>query len=265
MYEFSYHKPSSVADAVKLLAADPEARPVSGGMTLLPALKLRLSKPTSLVDLSGIAELRGVKRDGNTIVIGALTKHYEVATSAVIKAAIPALAWMASTIGDTQVRNRGTMGGSIANNDPSADYPAALLALGATIQTDRRKISADDFFQGMFATALDAGEIVTAIHIPVPEKAGYAKMKNPASRYSMAGVFVAKGSAGVRVAVNGAGANGAFRSAAMEKALAANWSADAVAGIKLDAGMMNADIHGSAEYRAHLVTVMAKRAVVNAG
>ena len=265
MYEFSYHKPASVADAVKLLSADPEARPVSGGMTLLPALKLRLSKPTSLVDLSGIAELRGVKREGNTIVIGALTKHYEVATSAVIKAAIPALAWMASTIGDTQVRNRGTMGGSIANNDPSADYPAALLALGATIQTDRRKISADDFFQGMFATALDAGEIVTAIHIPVPEKAGYAKMKNPASRYSMAGVFVAKGSAGVRVAVNGAGANGTFRATAMEAALAANWSADAVAGIKLDAGKMNGDIHGSAEYRAHLVTVMAKRAVVNAG
>ena len=265
MYEFSYHKPASVADAVKLLSADPEARPVSGGMTLLPALKLRLSKPTSLVDLSGIAELRGVKREGNTIVIGALTKHYEVATSAVIKAAIPALAWMASTIGDTQVRNRGTMGGSIANNDPSADYPAALLALGATIQTDRRKMSADDFFQGMFATALDAGEIVTAIHIPVPDKAGYAKMKNPASRYSMAGVFVAKGSAGVRVAVNGAGANGSFRATAMEAALAANWSADAVAGIKLDAGKMNGDIHGSAEYRAHLVTVMAKRAVVNAG
>ena len=265
MYEFSYHKPSSVADAVKLLSADPEARPVSGGMTLLPALKLRLSKPTALVDLSGIAELRGVKREGNTIVIGALTKHYEVATNAAVKAAIPALAWMASTIGDTQVRNRGTMGGSVANNDPSADYPAALLALGATIQTDRRKISADDFFQGMFATALDAGEIVTAIHIPVPEKAGYAKMKNPASRYSMAGVFVAKGPAGVRVAVNGAGANGAFRATEMEKALAANWSADAVAGVKMDAGMMNGDIHGSAEYRAHLVTVMAKRAVVNAG
>jgi carbon-monoxide dehydrogenase medium subunit len=265
MYEFTYHKPSSVADAVKLLSADPEARPVSGGMTLLPALKLRLSKPTALVDLSGIAELRGIKRDGGTIVVGALAKHYEVATNADIKAAIPALAWMASTIGDTQVRNRGTMGGSIANNDPSADYPAALLALGATIATNKRKISADDFFQGMFATALEAGEIVTAIHIPVPEKAGYAKMKNPASRYSMAGVFVAKGSAGVRVAVNGAGANGAFRSPEMEKALAANWSADAVAGVKLDAGMMNGDIHGSAEYRAHLVTVMAKRAVVNAG
>jgi carbon-monoxide dehydrogenase medium subunit len=265
MYEFSYHKPASVADAVKLLSADPEARPVSGGMTLLPALKLRLSKPTALVDLSGIAELRGIKRDGGTIVVGALAKHYEVATNADIKAAIPALAWMASTIGDTQVRNRGTMGGSIANNDPSADYPAALLALGATIATNKRKISADDFFQGMFATALEAGEIVTAIHIPVPEKAGYAKMKNPASRYSMAGVFVAKGSAGVRVAVNGAGANGTFRATAMEAALAANWSADAVAGIKLDAGKMNGDIHASAEYRAHLVTVMAKRAVVNAG
>ena len=264
MYEFSYHKPASVADAVKLLSADPEARPVSGGMTLLPALKLRLSKPTSLVDLSGIAELRGVKREGNTIVIGALTKHYEVATSAEIKAAIPALAWMASTIGDTQVRNRGTMGGSIANNDPSADYPAALLALGATIQTDRRKIAADDFFQGMFATALDAGEIVTAIHIPVPDKAGYAKMKNPASRYVMAGVFVSKGAGGVRVAVNGAGPC-VFRQVDMEKALAGNWSANAVAGIAQSADGMNSDIHGSAEYRAHLVGVMAKRAMAAAG
>jgi carbon-monoxide dehydrogenase medium subunit len=265
MYDFEYHKPSSVADAVKLLAADPDARAISGGMTLLPALKLRLNKPTSVVDLSGIGELHGVKREGNTIVIGALTKHYEVATSAVVKAAIPALAAMAASIGDTQVRNRGTMGGSVANNDPSADYPAALMALGATIQTDRRKVAADDFFLGMFATALEVGELVTAIHIPVPEKAGYAKMKNPASRYSMAGVFVAKGSAGVRVAVNGAGNSGVFREAAMEKALAANWSADAVAGVKVDPANMNGDIHGSAEYRAHLVTVMAKRAVVDAG
>lgn len=265
MYDFEYHKPSSVADAVKILAADPDARAISGGMTLLPALKLRLNKPTAVVDLSGIADLRGVKRDGNKIVIGALTKHYEVATSAEVKAAIPALAAMAASIGDTQVRNRGTMGGSVANNDPSADYPAALLALGATIQTDRRTISADDFFQGMFATALEAGELVTAIHIPVPEKAGYAKMRNPASRYSMAGVFVAKGPAGVRVAVNGAGNNGSYRHAAMEAALSANWSADAVAGIKVDPSDMNGDIHGSAEYRAHLVTVMAKRAVTNAG
>ena len=197
--------------------------------------------------------------------LGALAKHHEVANSPEVKAAIPALAQMASTIGDTQVRNRGTMGGSVANNDPSADYPAALLAMGATVQTDKRRMAADEFFQGMFTTALEVGELVTAIHIPVPEKAGYAKMKNPASRYSMTGVFVAKGPAGLRVAVNGAGANGVFRVPQMEAALAANWSPDAVAGIKLDAGMMNGDIHGSAEYRAHLVTVMAKRAVVNAG
>lgn len=265
MYDFAYHKPSSVADAVKLLAADPDARAISGGMTLLPALKLRLNKPTAVIDLSGIAELRGVKQEGSTIVIGALTKHYEVATNAAIKAAIPALAAMASTIGDTQVRNRGTMGGSVANNDPAADYPAAILALGGTIQTNKRKIAADDFFQGMFATALEVGEIVTAIHLPVPQKAGYAKMKNPASRYSMAGVFVAKTAGGVRVAVNGAGANGVFRQAEMEKALGANWSPDAVANIKVDPSGMNGDIHGSAEYRAHLVTVMAKRAVANAG
>jgi len=265
MYDFEYHKPSSIADAVKLLAADPDARAISGGMTLLPALKLRLNKPTSVVDLSGIGELRGVKREGDTLVIGALTKHYEIATSAEVKAAIPALAAMASTIGDTQVRNRGTMGGSVANNDPSADYPAALLAMGGTIQTDRRTISADDFFLGMFATALEVGELVTAVHVPIPEKAGYAKMRNPASRYSMAGVFVAKGPAGVRVAVNGAGNNGAYRQAEMEKALAANWSPDAVAAVKVDAADMNGDIHGSSEYRAHLVTVMAKRAVIDAG
>jgi carbon-monoxide dehydrogenase medium subunit len=265
MYDFEYHKPSSVADAVKLLAADPDARAISGGMTLLPALKLRLNKPTAVVDLSGIAELRGVKRVGDTLVIGALTKHYEIATSAEVKAAIPALAEMASTIGDTQVRNRGTMGGSVANNDPSADYPAAILALGGTIQTDKRKIGADEFFQGMFATALEVGEIVVAIHLPIPQKAGYAKMRNPASRYSMAGVFVAKTASGVRVAVNGAGANGVFRLGAAESALAANWSPDAVAGVKVDASTMNGDIHGSAEYRAHLVTVMAKRAVAAAG
>jgi carbon-monoxide dehydrogenase medium subunit len=265
MYDFEYHKPASIADAVKILSADPEARPISGGMTLLPALKLRLNKPTAVVDLSGIAELRGVTQNGNTIVIGALTKHHEIATSPLVKGAMPALAEMAHTIGDTQVRNRGTMGGSVANNDPSADYPAALLAMGATIKTDRRTIAADEFFQGMFTTALEAGELVTAIHIPIPQKAGYAKMKNPASRYSMAGVFVAKTASGVRVAVNGAGANGVFRVPEMEAALTADWSADAVASIKLDAGGMNGDIHGSAEYRAHLVTVMAKRAVADAG
>jgi carbon-monoxide dehydrogenase medium subunit len=264
MYDFAYHKPTSIADAVKLLAADPDAKPVSGGHTLLPALKHRLNKPTALVDLSGIAELRGIRREGDMIVIGAMTRHAEVATDATVAAAIPALSRMAGTIGDTQVRNRGTMGGSLANNDPAADYPAAVLALGATIVTNTRQIAADDFFQGMFTTALEPGELLTGIRLPVPAKCGYAKMKNPASRYSMAGVFVAKGPAGLRVAVNGAGP-GVFRVAAMEQALAANWSPDAVAGIAVPADDLNSDIHASAEYRAHLVTVMAKRAVADAG
>lgn len=263
MYDFAYHKPATVADAVKLLA-DPDAKAVSGGHTLLPALKHRLNKPTALVDLSGIAEMKGIRKVGNAIVIGALTRHVEVANSAEVKASIPALAYLASHIGDVQVRNRGTIGGSVSNNDPAADYPAAVLGLGATIHTSRRKIAADDFFQGMFTTALDADEILTAIEFPIVDKAGYAKMKNPASRYVMAGVFVSKSGGTVRVAVNGA-APCVFRQAEMEKALAANWSADAVAGVKQPADGLNADIHGSAEYRAHLVGVMAKRAIAAAG
>jgi aerobic carbon-monoxide dehydrogenase medium subunit len=264
MYDFAYHKPTSIADAVKILSADPEARPISGGQTLLPALKHRLNKPTAVVDLSGIAELKGIKRDGDKLVIGALTKHHDVANSPEVKAAIPALAMMAGTIGDTQVRNRGTIGGSVANNDPAADYPSAVLGLGATVVTDKRRIAADDFFQGMFTTALEPGELLVAIEFPIPEKAGYAKMRNPASRYVMAGVFVAKTKAGVRVVVNGAGP-GVFRQADMEKALTANWSPDAAGGVKQSADGLNGDIHGSAEYRAHLVTVMAKRAVAAAG
>ncbi len=263
MYDFAYHKPASVADAVKLLA-DPDAKAISGGHTLLPALKHRLNKPSALVDLSGIAELKGIKRVGNAIVIGALTRHVEVATSAEVKAAIPALAYLASHIGDVQVRNRGTIGGSVSNNDPAADYPAAVLGLGATVHTSSRKIAADDFFQGMFTTALEPGEILTAVEFPIVDKAGYAKMKNPASRYVMAGVFVSKSGGAVRVAVNGAGPC-VFRQSAMEAALAANWSPDAVAGIKQAPDDLNSDIHGSAEYRAHLVTVMAKRAVTAAG
>jgi carbon-monoxide dehydrogenase medium subunit len=264
MYDFEYHKPGSLADAVKLLSADPDAKPISGGQTLLPALKHRLNKPTSVIDLSGIAELKGIKREGDKLVIGALAKHVEVATSPEVKAAIPALAQMASTIGDTQVRNRGTIGGSVANNDPAADYPSAVLGLNATIVTDKRRIAADDFFQGMFTTALEPGELLVAIEFPIPEKAGYAKMRNPASRYVMAGAFVAKTGGGVRVAINGAGP-GVFRQAEMEQALAANWSPDAVAGVKQPADGLNSDIHGSAEYRAHLVTVMAKRAIAAAG
>jgi len=264
MYDFAYHKPASVADAVKLLAADPDAKPVSGGHTLLPALKHRLNKPTSLVDLSGIPEMRGIKREGDALVIGALARHHDVAESAEVKAAIPALAFMAAHIGDQQVRNRGTIGGSVANNDPAADYPAAVLGLGATIHTSKRKIAADDFFLGMFTTALEPDELLVAISFPIPEKAGYAKMRNPASRYVMAGAFISKGPMGVRVAINGAAAC-VFRQAEMEAALSANWAPDAVAGIKQPADDLNADIHGSAEYRAHLVTVMAKRAVVAAG
>lgn len=263
MYDFAYHKPSTVADAVKLLA-DPDAKAVSGGHTLIPALKHRLNRPSALVDLSGIAELKGIKRQGNAIVIGALTRHVEVANSAEVKAAIPALAHMAAHIGDIQVRNRGTLGGSVSNNDPAADYPAAVLGLGATIHTSKRKIAADDFFQGMFTTALDPDEILVAIEFPIPDKAGYAKMKNPASRYVMTGVFVSKGAGGVRVAVNGA-APCVFRQAEMEKALGANWSEASVAGVKQAADDLNSDIHASADYRAHLVTVMAKRAVAAAG
>jgi len=264
MYDFAYHKPTSVADAVKILAADPDARPISGGQTLLPALKHRLNKPSVVVDLSGIAELRGIRREGDRIIIGAMTRHAEVANSAEVKAAIPALAKLAGSIGDVQVRNRGTIGGSVSNNDPAADYPSAVLALDATIVTDKRRIAADDFFLGMFTTALEPGELLMAIEFPIPEKAGYAKMKNPASRYVMAGAFVAKTKSGVRVAINGAGPC-VFRQSMMEQALSANWSPDAVAGIKQDPEGLNGDIHGSAEYRAHLVTVMAKRAVADAG
>jgi len=264
MYDFTYHKPTSLADAVAMLAADPDAKPISGGHTLLPALKHRLNKPSALIDLSGIAELKGIKREGDAIVIGGMTRHADVATSAEVKAAIPVLAYMATVIGDTQVRNRGTIGGSVANNDPAADYPAAVLGLGATIITSKRRIAADDFFLGMFTTALEEGELLTGVSFPIPEKAGYAKMRNPASRYVMAGALVSKGPMGVRVAINGAGAC-VFRQAAMEAALTSNWSADAVAAVKQPADGLNADIHGSAEYRAHLVTVMAKRAVINAG
>jgi carbon-monoxide dehydrogenase medium subunit len=265
MYDFEYHKPTTLADAVKILAADPEAKPISGGMTLLPALKHRLNRPTALVDLGGIAELRGVRREGNALVVGAMTKHYELAVDAQVQAEIPALARMASTIGDTQVRNRGTVGGSLANNDPAADYPAAALALGATfITSSNRRIPADEFFLGMFTTALEPGELLVAVSFPIPEKAGYAKLRNPASRYSMAGVFVTKTAAGVRVGVNGAGPC-AYRQTDMESALSSNWSASALEGIKQSPDDLNSDIHGSAEYRAHLVGVMARRAIADAG
>jgi aerobic carbon-monoxide dehydrogenase medium subunit len=264
MYTFDYQRAQSVADAAKALGAKDEAKLLAGGMTLIPTLKQRLAKPSDLIDLGRIADLKGIKRDGNAIVVGAMTRHVEVATSDVVKSAIPALAHLAEGIGDPQVRNRGTIGGSIANNDPAADYPAAVLGLNATVITNKRKIAADDFFKGMFETALAPDEIVTAVSFPVPEKAGYAKFPNPASRYAVVGVLVARTGGQVRVAVTGAGPV-VFRQKDMEAALGKSWSADAVAAVKQSASSLNSDIHASAEYRAHLVTVMAKRAVAAAG
>lgn len=265
MYATNYHRASSVADAVKLQSSSDEAKYVSGGMTLIPTMKQRLAAPSDLVDLRHVAELKGISVDGNRVRIGAGTTHYEVATSAELKGVCPAICHLASHIGDPHVRHMGTIGGSIANNDPAADYPSAMLALGATIVTDRREISAGDFFTGLFETALEDGEIVTAVTFEAPAKAGYSKFPNPASRYAMAGVFVAKGADGsVRVAVTGAGSDGVFRHEGMERALAANWSPEAVAGVSVDAGGLLSDIHGSAEYRANLVKVMAKRAVAAA-
>jgi len=264
MYDFQYQRPSSVADAVKAVKASDEAKLVAGGMTLIPTLKQRLAKPSALVDLGALKDLVGIKVAGGTVTIGAMTTHFAVSTSADVKKAIPALAHLASHIGDPAVRNRGTIGGSISNNDPAADYPSALVALGATVQTNERQISADDFFKGMFETALKPGEIVTAVSFPVPEKAAYMKFPNPASRYAMVGVFVAKTKSGPRVAVTGAGPS-VFHQKDMEAALAKTWSPDAVANIKQKADGLNSDIHASSEYRAHLVTVMAKRAVAAAG
>ena len=263
MYSFNYHRPSSVADALSLLARHEDAKILAGGMTYLPTLKQRLAQPSDLIDLGAIAELKGIKEEAGGVTIGAMTRHVDVANSAVVKRVIPSLAALAELIGDPQVRNRGTIGGSISNNDPAADYPGALLALGATVRTNKREIAADAFFTGMFETALERDEIVTAVHFPKPERAAYVKFPNPASRYSMAGVFVARTGGGVRVAVTGAGPT-AFRWVDAENALAKDFSAKALDGLKVVADGLNADIHASAEYRAHLVTVMAKRAVAAA-
>jgi carbon-monoxide dehydrogenase medium subunit len=263
MYDFAYQKPSSIANAVKALG-DSEAKALAGGMTFIPVLKQRLNKPSTVVDLAGLG-LTGITVSGGTVTIGAMTTHATVADSAEVKKTIPGLAELAANIGDKEVRHRGTIGGSLANNDPSACYPSAVLALGGTIKTDRREIAADDYFQGMFTTALEPGEIITAVSFPVPEKAAYVKFKNPASRYAMVGVFVAKGPKGVRVAVTGAGQSGVFRHTEFEKALSSNWSPSALDGIVTPADGLNGDIHASAEYRAHLVGVIAKRAVAAAG
>ncbi len=264
MYQFEFHRPKSLGDALALLEANEDAKALSGGQTLLPTLKMRLASPSDVVDLSGVPELKGISVAGDTVTVGAFTRHVDVAKSAEIAKAIPALSNLAAHIGDPAVRNRGTMGGSVANNDPAADYPAAVLALNATIHTSKRTIAADDFFKGLFETALQEGELITKITFPIPKRAGYAKFPNPASRYAMVGVFVAETASGIRVAVTGAGP-GVFRSKEIEAALAGSFSASSLDGVKVSPAGLNSDMHGSAEYRAHLVTVMAKRAVAAAG
>ena len=259
MYDFNYHRPSSIDEAKQILSSSEDAMLVAGGMTLLPTMKMRLARPSDLVDLSGIDGLDGISDNGDAIVIGAMTRHADVASSDVVRNAIPALADLADSIGDAQVRNRGTIGGSLANSDPAADYPAAVLGLKATIKTDQREIAADDYFKGLFETALNEDEVLLSVSFPKPDKAAYAKFPNPASRYAVAGVMVARTGDGVRVAVTGAGAC-AFRATAFEDALNGSFSADALAGLSVDAEDLNSDIHASAAYRAHLVGVMAARA-----
>jgi carbon-monoxide dehydrogenase medium subunit len=263
MYAFEYGTVKSVADAVGALGKNPDAKLLAGGQSLVAAMKLRLANPGQIVDLGNVAELRGIKVDASGVTIGAMTRHAEVAHSPEVKKAIPALAALAGGIGDRMVRNMGTLGGSVAHNDPAADYPAGVVGLNGTVITNKRKIAADDFFKGLFETALEAGEIVTAVSFPIPKRAAYMKFKNPASRYALVGVFVAETAGGPRVAVTGAGP-GVFRVPEMEKALAAKFAPESVANISIKADGLNADIHGSAEYRAHLVTVMAKRAVAQA-
>ncbi|TDR93025.1 FAD binding domain-containing protein [Enterovirga rhinocerotis] len=265
MYAFDYLRPASLTEAVAMLADNPEGKALSGGHTLIPAMKLRLTGPAALVDLNGLAELRGIKLEGDTLIIGALSRHHEVANSDVVKQAIPVLAEMVGTIGDPAVRHRGTIGGSLANNDPSADYAAAAMALGATVVTDRRRIAADDYFQGLFTTALEEGEIVTAVEFPIPKRMGYSKFRNPASRYALCAVCVAQTASGeTRVSVIGAGADGVFRASAFEAALASDFSAKALEGLSVPPDDMASDIHADQDYRAHLVGVMARRAVAGA-
>ena len=261
MYAFTLERPTTTGDASKLVAGG--AKPLAGGQTLLASMKLRLSSPDQLADLSGIKELTGIKREGNAFVIGAMTRHADVAIHAELKAALPALADLAANIGDRQVRAMGTLGGSVANNDPSACYPSAVLALGATIHTTARKIAADDFFLGMFATALNEGELITAISFPIPKRAAYLKFKQQASRFAMVGVFVAQFDAGVRVAVTGA-SNGVFRHKGLEDALSKSFTPEAAAAVKIDATDLNSDIHATAAYRANLISVQTQRGVAQA-
>jgi len=260
MYAFEYARPADQAAATAAASSSDDVRYLAGGQSLVQAMKLRLTASEKLVDLGGIASLKGIQREGDTLVIGATTAHATVAASALVQTAIPALADLAGGIGDQMVRNMGTIGGSLAHSDPAACYPSAVLGLGATIQTDRRTIAGDDFFTGLFETALQAGELIVAVHFPVPQRAAYVKYKQPASRYAMVGVFVSQSAAGVRVAVTGAKSH-VFRATEIEQALQASFTPDAAKAVKLSADGINADLHASAEYRAAMISVMASRAV----
>jgi carbon-monoxide dehydrogenase medium subunit len=265
MYPTTYRRPKTLAEAKRLFADSENASFLSGGHTLLPAMKLRLASPSDLIDLGAIPELRGIKLEGRALVIGAATIHAHVAASPFVRQHIPALAGLAGSIGDRHVRHRGTIGGSVANNDPAADYPSAVLGLGATIVTDKRRMAADDFFVGLYETARAPDEILTRVEFPIPDIAGYAKFVSPASRFSIAGVFIAKSGRTVRVAVTGAGSGGVFRAAELESALAADFRSEALATCKLNPADMLGDQNGTPAYRANLVMVMARRAMENLG
>ena len=265
MYNFTYHRPTTVRQALNLLAKNEDAKLLAGGHTLLPTMKLRLASPKHIVDMSRIEGLSGIEASARAIVIGAMTRHVEVETSSVVREQLPALAELAGMVGDPAVRHKGTIGGSVANNDPSADYPAACLGLGATIVTNKRRIAADDFFKGLFETALEDDEIITKVQFPLAKKAAYQKFRNPASRFALVGVFVSKRSSEIRVAVTGAGASGVFRVKEFEEALKKRFSAKSLEGLSVKPDGMISDIHGSAEYRAHLIGVLARRAVAAAG
>jgi carbon-monoxide dehydrogenase medium subunit len=264
MYNFTYHRPSGLRQAGNMLTKLEDAKLLAGGQTLIPVMKQRLASPANIIDLNRIEGLSGVELKGRSLVIGAMTRHVEVANSDAVKTNLPALAELAEMVGDPHVRHRGTLGGSIANNDPNADYPAACIGLGATIITTKRRIPADDFFKGLFETALEPDEIITKVNFPLAKKAGYIKFRNPASRFALVGVFVSKRGSDIRVAVTGAGASGVFRVASFEEALKKRFAAKSLDGLTVPADGLASDIHGSAEYRAHLIGVLAKRAVAKA-
>lgn len=263
MHHTHYHRPASVAEALKLIGQHPDDKVLAGGQSTLPSMKLGLLAPEGFIDLAGVAELRGIRVEGASVRIGAMTTHAAVAASKEVQAMIPALALLAGGIGDRAVRNCGTLGGSIAHSDPAGCYPAGVLGLGATIHTNNRQIAADDYFKGLYETALSSGELITAVSFPKPEKAAWIKFKQPASRFSIVGVFVAKTTGGVRVAVTGAGSC-AFRIKALEDRLNGRFAPESCDGVAIPADGLNSDLHGSGEYRAHLIGVLTRRAVAAA-